>query len=1585
MGVASMEDEVRAKFEEWRKRLLDFSRKNRLLYFRPTRRGTLPLEGVSADTLYDALVVQGLEIRFEGVSEADADTEETLPTVAQSRRSLVVRLDRTEDDLRKTLNNLHRRSRQSILEQGVHTLHMALGFLEWYEIEHSDEPVRSPLLLVPVELEREPGGDFVLRPTGDPLEANVVLAEKLRRDLSIKLPEWQESADADAALHSYLGEVRCATEPLARSSVHKEAVLDTFSFAKLVMYKDLEQNTERALGNELIRGICGDPPPRPEIGVPTGEELDDRLSYADCYHVLDADTSQREAIAAATEGESFILVGPPGTGKSQTIANIIAASIANGKKVLFVSEKAAALDVVYRRLEECNLHHFCLDLHSARGRRGEVLEQLGRALEFEADETAGQTDYSTVEDQRRNLNAYARALHEPFGNLGWTPFQVHGQLARLTDVPEVLWPGHKTASQTPNDVQMADVDRRTLEKMEEAMRDVEELADLFAQGKKHPWWGCKFLIKSPGDRISLRKALEDLRDVAVQAASLCDELRETWGILPPRTLDGLEACAGALQCLTEIDGCPVENAWLTEDSLDEHRRRAGEGAEQSSRLAASHDAIHARYGEDVWQLDPDGLAERFARYEKSWLRRRFTSGPDRRALCRCLRDEIERPSFAQLVEDVKHLKTCADAKRWFEQHSEENRRLFGDYYYKGSQTDWPAIAGLLDTMQRLNGLMRNVEYSSEFHQTLVDPNGTPGPSGRAADLQQRLRKKTERLRQLTEYFLCTCFNVVAVRQSVGAKGLDEIRQWAEARLASFDEVDTWQRYQRLRNKSGNLRLTRWIDHFLQTPEQAEIAEDVFRKSFCLRWLGEVYRERPALAEFSFEEFERLRREFAGRDKEVFDENASRVQWKVAQLRGNIKLDANIGQVHTLRRQLRLKRRYKPIRQLLREIPELAQKLTPCMMMSPLTVSQYLGSERLEFDLVVFDEASQVKPEDALAAIMRGSQLILSGDPNQLPPTTFFDVASDDARDDESDLQALESILDEAGVWLPERMLRWHYRSRHDELIAFSNHEFYDNLLVTFPDAGGETALGVRFVHCPEAIYDRGGSRTNAVEAEKVADLVAEVKKEHPLDSVGVVAFSQAQQDAILDVFEERAREDTLYARLLSDDDDLEPFFIKNLETVQGDERDTIIISVGYGPDADGRLTMNFGPLNQEAGARRLNVAVTRARKREILVSSMTAHDIDPSAARGAQLLRRYLDFAARGPDALGTGVSTTAASESPFEEAVGNALRDRGLQVEAQVGCGPYRIDLGIVDPERPGRYLLGVECDGATYHSCQTARDRDRLREQVLKDRGWRIVRIWSTDWWRNPQRQVDRVVQALEDTRETNPADGDEAVGKKHQLELEIVEDRNETDQDGFGRDSGEENAQVPDYGFPPYHPLALGKLGNPEAFYRMAETKARDLLEHLRLIVEAEGPVHFEVAMKRLTKAFDISRCGSRIRDLMESCVSAAERQGYCACKDKFLWRPDADDVEVRTNEGSHFQRDISEFALEEIAKAVVTVVEAAHGASEAEVISEVARALGFGRTSNDIRKRIEYATVMALNQGSIERAGAELLPAQRDIGN
>ena len=461
------------------------------------------------------------------------------------------------------------------------------------------------------------------------------------------------------------------------------------------------------------------------------------------------------------------------------------------------------------------------------------------------------------------------------------------------------------------------------------------------------------------------------------------------------------------------------------------------------------------------------------------------------------------------------------------------------------------------------------------------------------------------------------------------------------------------------------------------------------------------------------------------------------------------------QLRVLKREIQKRSRHKPIRRLLNEAGRIIQDLKPVFMMSPLSIANYLNPDSVAFDLVVFDEASQVRPVDALGALLRAEKAVVVGDSRQLPPSSFFDrmVQSndDDEDEDESVTADIESILGLfASRGAPSRALRWHYRSRHESLIAVSNQEFYDGDLVIFPSPDvGREATGLRFHHLPDAVYDRGRSAANQREAEAVAEAVMEHAVRTPTLSLGVAAFSQSQARAIEDRLEMLRLQDDSGEEFFATHPE-EPFFVKNLENVQGDERDVVFISIGYGRDATGQVSMNFGPLNNQGGERRLNVLITRAKHKCHVFTNLRADDIDLSKTRsvGVRTLKTFLAYAETGVMPVDVPYESDFSVDSPFQREVARRLESLGYQVHQEVASGGKFVDIGIVDPQHPGRYIIGIECDGASYHSSRSARDRDRLREEVLEGLGWTLHRVWSTDWFTNSERELGRTVEAIEET---------------------------------------------------------------------------------------------------------------------------------------------------------------------------------------------------------------------------------------------
>jgi len=598
---------------------------------------------------------------------------------------------------------------------------------------------------------------------------------------------------------------------------------------------------------------------------------------------------------------------------------------------------------------------------------------------------------------------------------------------------------------------------------------------------------------------------------------------------------------------------------------------------------------------------------------------------------------------------------------------------------------------------------------------------------------------------------CAAFEAIAgrsVREHFAETGraLDAIQETADTIAARHAELREWCGWRRRRAEAMDLELGPLVDAIEKGRVPTEEIEATFEAAYCTWWSGAVIGEDEVLRTFLTPEHVADIEKFRKIDSQFQKLTADYIS---AKLTGNL-VDADDVKKSPpwgiLSREIQKKRQHKPVRQLIQEIPDVLTKLTPCLMMSPLSVAQYLPANQALFDIIIFDEASQITPWDAVGSLARGRQVIVAGDPKQMPPTNFFARADDDP-DGEVDTEGdLESILDEMlGASIPQRTLNLHYRSRRESLIAFSNRQYYNNELVTFP-APIHPDHGVRLIR-PDGFYSRGKARHNEGETRAiVAEVLRRVTHEDAAvreRSIGIVTFNSQQQSLIENLLDEaRSKNPQIEWAFSATESRPEPVFVKNLETVQGDERDVILFSVTYGPDQGGYVTMNFGPLNRDGGERRLNVALTRARFEMLVFSTLSPDHIDLSRtqARAVADLKHFLEYAERGPSALGAPIHGSIGDfESPFESSVARALCNKGWDVHTQVGVSAYRIDLGIVHPDEPGIYLAGIECDGAMYHSSAFARERDKIRQSVLEGLGWTLFRVWSTDWWTNRAKALD------------------------------------------------------------------------------------------------------------------------------------------------------------------------------------------------------------------------------------------------------
>lgn len=769
-------------------------------------------------------------------------------------------------------------------------------------------------------------------------------------------------------------------------------------------------------------------------------------------------------------------------------------------------------------------------------------------------------------------------------------------------------------------------------------------------------------------------------------------------------------------------------------------------------------------------------------------------------------------------------------------------------------------------------------------------------------------------------------------------------------LEHQEQLSKWVAYRERSEAARNTGLSDLIDALAHGRIATNEAQAKFDMAYYEAILTAMAAEEPELGRFDGELHSRAVRDFADLDMQRI--KAAAVEVVTAHHRRIPPRDGGAGPVGLLRSEMARKRGHMPIRQLMQRAGPAIQALKPVLMMSPLSVAQFLSPGKMTFDLLVMDEASQIQPVDALGSIARAKQVVVVGDERQLPPTTFFaKMTGSQSEDDDGEgaqVADIESIL---GLFtargLPERMLRWHYRSRHQSLIAVSNSQFYENRLFIVPSPyTQEAGMGLRFHHVPDGVFDSGATGTNPIEARTIAEAIIRHAKESPHESLGVATFSVSQRRAIQDQLE-------ALRRLNPDTEEFfhahpsEPFFVKNLENVQGDERDVIMISVGYAKNTQGYMAMRFGPLGAEGGERRLNVLISRAKRRCEVYASITDEDIDLERGKGKGVFafKLFLHYARTGR--LSLAQTTTREMDSVFEEQVANALSEKGYQVHAQVGLAGFFIDLAIADPERPGRYILGIECDGQAYHDSRSARDRDRLRQAVLEDHGWIIHRIWSADWFQRPREQVERTVAAIEAARKELDARMELGSQRTRAVNVEIVTvDRGDVTEIGL--------ADVKDTARQRLYVEAVLNRGGP---YELHETPSGTMAGLVEQVVEVESPVHLDEAVCRIRSAWDLQRSGGRIHEAVERGVAVAVSRGSVLRRGDFLFKPEAGvTLRDRSQVSSLGLRKPEMIAMEELAEGAIEVVRSNLGATQEEIVGSVARILGFKATSSQLRSLI-----------------------------
>ena len=1353
------------RLERWQRKLLDLTARNPLLNHR-TGKTNLPLVCPQPSLLEDKLAEgakislvakksntiagQDEDIHRQRTGEAIAEEE---AKQALGKGQLIVDMPKDEMDKRAVL--IYRKSRTAMQEGGANTLYLAIGYLHWKRDVKDSRTFKAPLILKPVLLQRKSvrSGIKMMSHDDEPL-FNSTLLEMLRKDYHIDIPGLDSTLpedDSGVDVKKVWDIVRRAVRDAAGFEVVEDVALGHFSFSKYLMWKDLRDRADALRANSIVRHLIDSPRDAYPSDIPfvKKDRLDKEYRPDDLLIPLPADSSQMAAIATADKGKDFIIIGPPGTGKSQTISNMIAHLLGKGKKILFVSEKTAALDVVYRRLEEIGVGNLCLELHSTKANKSDVMKQLKAAWSIAEGRTEEEwrKEAERLMELRDRLNEVVESLHKRRRN-GMTAHYGIGIRVRDEDKAGRVSFSWDT-SEAHNEEELAAM-REVSRLLKVTAKDVGKVGQgalrSVVEGRWTPQWEDELVTCAKG-----------LREAASAAEKAVTGFYEAMGVsLPDRNYDrfiGLTGFAAAIENLHEEQG-----VFALEDDGEQRLNALEEAQSHLGAYSQTQGQLSCAYDPRAWRkLDGREIARSWEEASsKFWILKTFAQKKVVQAMIDGgasgtpdpVHDASVLSSLKEHGEAIDRLdKTLSSFKEWKAHATDpEAARLLherGTVFRKSVRS---ALARMVDETQDRSRVIGKVLGLLEEEVAIVDSGSTAGKA--VAGMIKAVGALKEAVASFEEKAGGELKDFLSGKDGVFVG----LRDMAEGIERQHTEIRQWCGWQMRRNEAIELGLAPLIDAIEEGSVPYDEIPETFLASYCYWWTRALIGEDESLRTFSSAEHTDAIRRFQKLDKHFQELTADYI---AAKQHGGVPTQDSVTKSSDwgiIRHEISKKKRHIPVRQLMSKAPDAITSLTPCLMMSPLSVAQYLPAEQAIFDIVIFDEASQITVWDAIGTLARGKQAVVVGDPRQMPPTNFFSRADDDPDGDVDYEGDLESILDEMkSAGIPEHTLSLHYRSRRESLIAFSNSRYYGSALVTFP-APMHPDDGVSLIR-PEGFYARGGARHNEGEAKAVvAEIVRRLTSDDPEvrnKTIGVVTFNTEQQSLIEDLLD-KARGDNHAIEWAFAEDAVESVFVKNLETVQGDERDVILFSVGYGPDQNDHVTMNFGPLNRDGGERRLNVALTRARYEMVVFSTLHPDRIDLSRTESIAVkdLKHFLEFAERGPDALASAVhGSIGGFESPFETAVAKELTDKGWRLHPQIGVSSFRIDIGVVHPDMPGTYLAGVECDGAMYHSSAVARERDSIRQSVLESLGWTLFRVWSTDWWINKAKATDILDRQLQD----------------------------------------------------------------------------------------------------------------------------------------------------------------------------------------------------------------------------------------------
>lgn len=1532
----------------WERKLLDLTLRNNLLNIRLTK-STLQLISVNVNLLEDALA-EGHEFAVlpkptdwdnglmdTGIYQAINQTDPIIDLVKQELTQKRLRSYLTENELSGALTGLYRSSRSSMEENGANTLYLALGLLKWYETPTSERPRYAPILLLPVEIIRKSAArGYVIRSREEEVMMNITLLEMLRQDFGINidglevLPKDESGVDVKLVFNT----IRKGIMNQKRWNVEEQTILGIFSFSKFIMWNDIHNNADKLCRNPIVKSLISG---MIEWQAEEDKEynLDKDFQPSDVALPISADSFQMEAVCNAAAGKSFILHGPPGTGKSQTITNIIADALYNGKKVLFVAEKMAALSVVQKRLSDIGLAPFCLELHSNKSKKSSVLEQLKATTEIVR---RNSPENFTLESERLHalrseLSNYVELLHKklPSG------FSLYDALYGYCNVVD-----NCSEFEFANSVAQ-ELTSGKLTQWKDIVEQMEVASDMCQTIAKHP---LRELTTSDYSQTTKTELKELFTRQIAQLTKLKVSSQNVVQILGGKLNCTTKSMYADLSHLAQLllKTKHLSSPLLSSSNINEVVSLIREIIPHGIERDRLNNELLSQFTKSIFEIDADKLLVEWNISQSKWFLPKLLSQNKIAKTLKVysLNGCITKENIAQTLSNIIKYQT---EKQFIETKRTYCVDLFGTIWENWEYMEQSCNAALTISNKFIE-LASDVALGLQLRTSLAQ-NLSQGVDTFLVIHKDKLSTYITALNELSE-----TNNQLVIHTGIDPDGYDN---WVDDNIAvsqrllsNIELLRDWCSWNRITQEARVIGLEHFVN-YITSNEVPQIA-GAFDKAICKSIINYVVDSEPALANFNGKLFEDKIRKF--KELSLNFENLTREEL-FAKLAANIpsfvKEASQSSEVGILQRNIRNNGRGVSIRKLFDTIPTLLTRINPCMLMSPMSVAQYIDADNIKFDLVIFDEASQMPTCEAVGAIARGTNLIVVGDPKQMPPTSFFSTNSVD--EDNLDKEDLESILDDClALSMPSKHLLWHYRSKHESLIAFSNSQYYDNKLLTFPSPD-DIKSKVTY-YSVAGFYDKGKSRQNRAEADAVVReiLLRLSDRELSKRSIGVVTFSSVQQTLIEDLLTEAfAKNPHLESIAL---DCAEPIFIKNLENVQGDERDVILFSVGYGPDKEGKVSLNFGPLNREGGWRRLNVAVSRARYEMKVFSTLRSDQIDlaRTSSEGVAGLKAFLEYAEKGKNSIALG-STGQHNGKSFVDIIADQIRERGYEVHTNIGCSGYRVDIGVVDKDKKSEYVLGILCDGANYKAAKTVRDREVIQQDVLRLLGWNIHRVWTMDWIENQERVIAEIIKTITEVP-TKPIE-------EPQVLVEPVVESEPTVEVEQNTITPQEVSYKIDYSL---YPIQYCDVASEEFTYPNWE---RLIEQQISDVIVCEAPISRDQLCHRILSMWGISRIGSRIDDHFNHLFARMNLKTTGIGKDRFFWQAEQNPAEYMNYR--QFMQTASDISPEEVSVAVREVLEAQISLSREDLVRETARLFGYSRLGTIVESSMHRGIEKAIQRG------------------